>query len=199
MISFEEIRSGILEIPELSLAPGITAVVGDNGAGKTTFLRICAGLSLPKTGTVSIDGKNPRECEVGYVSEFPDRHMIFSVVRDEIASPLRFAGKSSDEIFESVLAVAEILNITHLLNRECKTLSGGEKMLIGVATALVAKPVLLVMDEPDSHLDPQTSAELFTIIRESDCPHVLWSTHAKKIIQRADQTLELVQGRVSEP
>ncbi|MDV0443253.1 ABC transporter ATP-binding protein [Methanorbis rubei] len=197
MIILENIRYRILEIEKLSIPSGITAVIGDNGAGKTTFLRICAGMDLP-TGTVTINGVTPRECEVGYVSEFPDRHMIFSVVQDEIASPLRFSRKNSDEVSASVLAVAEKLNITHLLDRDCKTLSGGEKMLIGVATALVAKPVLLVMDEPDSHLDPETSAELFTIIRESGCPHVLWSTHAKKIIQHADQIIELTQGRVNE-
>ena len=198
MIHLENIRSKILDIPTLSLPKGITAVTGDNGAGKTTLLRICAGLDLPETGTATIDGNDPRMCEIGYVSEFPDRHMIFSLVRDEIASPLRFSRKSPENISARVAEIAEQLHISRLLDRECKTLSGGEKMLTGIATALAAQPVLLVMDEPDSHLDPETAAELLDIIRKSACPHVLWSTHSGKIIQNADRTLKLSAGRRGE-
>ena len=198
MITIADLRCGILTIPFLTIPEGITAVTGDNEAGKTTLLRTAAGMNLPESGTVTIDGAEPRDCEVGYVSEFPDRHLIFSVVRDEIISPLRFAHRKQEEIDAAVTAAAETFGITHLLNRECRTLSGGEKILVGVATALVAHPVLLVLDEPDSHLDPETVEELFQKIRNSGCPHVLWSTHSRRIQEQADRTFFLAGGRAEE-
>ena len=198
MITIVGIRCGILTIPFLTIPEGITAVTGDNRAGKTTLLRTAAGMNLPESGTVTIDGTKPRDCEVGYVSEFPDRYLIFSVVLDEIASPLRFAHRKQEEIDAAVTAAAETFGITHLLNRECRTLSGGEKILVGVATALAAHPVLLVLDEPDSHLDPETTEELLQKIRNSNCPHVLWSTHSRRIQEQADKTVFIVGGRAEE-
>ncbi|MCZ0861833.1 ABC transporter ATP-binding protein [Methanocorpusculum vombati] len=198
MISVTSLRCGILDIPHLTIPQGITAVTGDNGAGKTTLLRALAGMVLPESGTIIIDGVPPRECEVGCVSEFPDRHLIFSVVHDEIASPLRFAYREPAAVAARVAEVAGRFGITHLLNRECRTLSGGEKMLVGVATALAADPVLLVLDEPDSHLDPETAGELFWKIRDSGCPHVVWSTHSRRIRENADQKLVLAHGLVEQ-
>lgn len=199
MISISDLRCGILDIPHLTIPQGVTAVIGDNGAGKTTLLRVVAGMNLPESGTITIDGTTPRECDVGCVSEFPDRHLIFSVVQDEIASSLRFAHREPAEINAVVAETAEQFGITHLLSRECRTLSGGEKMLVGIATALASHPVLLVLDEPDSHLDPQTTDEIFRKIRDAACPHVVWSTHSRKIWENADQKLVLAHGLVENP
>lgn len=196
MIRVDNLIRGVLDIPELVLPTGITAVAGDNGAGKTTFLRICAGLILPDAGDVTIDGVSPRVCEVGYVSEFPDRHLIFSRVRDEIASPLRFSHQRPDVIAAAVAEISRSIGIEDLLDRSCRTLSGGEKMLVGLATALAAGPSLLILDEPDSHLDPQTAEEVVQLVRRSGCPHVLWSTHSRGIQASADRVLLLASGKV---
>lgn len=196
MICIEDLRYRTLDIPHISLPNGIIAVTGDNGAGKTTLLRLAVGMELPEHGRITIDGVPPRDCEVGYVSEFPDRHLIFSVVREEIASPLRFAHKTPEEISAAVAKTAELFEITHLLDCSCRTLSGGEKMLTGIAAALAAEPVLLVLDEPDSHLDPETTVEIVDRIQTSGCPQVLWSTHSRKVQERADRVLVLSNGRV---
>ena len=137
---------------------------------------------LPESGTITFDGIPPASGEIGYVAEFPDRHLLFLVVRDEIASPLRFAYREPAEIDAGVAETAKQFGITHLLNQECRTLSGDEKML--------------VLDEPDSHLDPETSNELFRKIRDSGCPYVLWSTHSRRIRENADQKLVLAHGLV---
>ena len=198
MISVTDLRCGILDIPHLTILQGIMTGTGDNGARKSTLLRALAGMILPESGTITLDGVPPRECEVGCVAEFPDRHLLFPVVRDEIASPLRFAYREPAEIDAGVAETAKQFGMTHLLNRECRTLSGGEKMLVGVATALAPHPVLLVLDELDSHLDPETADELFRKIRDSGCPHVLWSTHSRRIRENADQKLVLVHGLVEQ-
>lgn len=196
MIRIQRLRAGILDIPDLVLSDGLTAVTGGNGAGKTTFLRLCSGISLPDAGTIEIDGVLPRSCEAGYVSEFPDRHLIFTLVHQEISSSLRFAHKNPDEIDAAVTAAAEQFGLTWLLNRECRTLSGGEKMLVGIAAAVIGKPRLLVLDEPDSHLDPETVAEILSLVRDAGCPNVLWSTHAAAVQNAADRVVLLSQGKV---
>jgi len=191
LIRIDDLRHGVLSIPSLSIPPGFTVVSGKNGAGKTTLLKICSGLVLPEMGSVSIDGLSPRLQNVGYVSEFPDRHLLFPIVYDEIASPLRFARSPPGDIEEKVLKTAEEAGITHLLKRECRTLSGGEKMLVGVTAAIIHDPILLVLDEPDSHLDPQTVDDLRSFISSKHVPYVMWSSHSTALRRKADLEVRL--------
>lgn len=196
MIRIENLKSGILEIPELEIPEGLTVLYGDNGAGKTTLLKLAAGILLPGQGSILINGKTPRDLRVGYVSEFPDRHLIFSRVRDELSSPLWFMHKTPEETKLALKEVAEKFSITHLLERDTRTLSGGEKILVGTAAAIINSPELLVLDEPDSHLDPKTRDELLTLIRAAGIPHTLWSSHAGKLQAAADNQVQLIRGRV---
>jgi len=191
LIQIDDLRHGVLDIPSLVILPGLTVVSGKNGAGKTTLLKICSGLILPTMGSVSIDGLSPRLQNVDYVSEFPDRHLLFPIVYDEISSPLRFAGIPQAEIEEKVLKTAEGAGITHLLKRECRTLSGGEKMLVGITAAIIHDPVLLVLDEPDSHLDPETVEDLLSFISSRNISYVMWSSHSTALRRKADFEVRL--------
>lgn len=191
MIEIEDLRHGVLDIPSLGIPPGLTAVSGRNGAGKTTLLKICSGLLLPDSGSVKIDGVEPRMQNAGYVSEFPDRHLLFGIVYDEIASTLRFARLAADEIDRRVRQTAEEAGILHLLDRECRTLSGGEKMLVGITAAIIDDPVLLVLDEPDSHLDPVTAEEFLAFVSSRKIPYVLWSSHSRTLLSNAEAEVRL--------
>lgn len=191
MIEVTDLRHGVLRIPSLSIPPGWTVVSGKNGAGKTTLLKICSGITLPDSGSVSIDGLSPRLQNIGYVSEFPDRHLLFPIVFEEIASSLRFARMPSDKIEEKVFQTAEEAGITHLLKRECRTLSGGEKMLVGITAAVIHDPILLVLDEPDSHLDPETVEDLCSFISSRNISYVMWSSHSASLRKKADFEVQL--------
>ncbi|MDO5845705.1 MAG: ATP-binding cassette domain-containing protein [Methanocorpusculum sp.] len=191
MIEVSGISYGKLAFPDLSLPAGITVIRGKNGAGKTTLLNLLAGLYLPDSGEIRIDGKTPREIDAGYVDEFPDRHLLFSRVKDEIASPLCFACRDADEIEERTLAAARAFGIERLLTRECRSLSGGEKILTGLACAVVNRPELLVLDEPDSHLDPQTIAELLRLLPTLGIPYIVWSSHNPAVFATADTVVSL--------
>ena len=79
-----------LSIPELTIPPGYVSLIGPNGSGKTTFLRLLSGILKPAAGAVWIHDTAPRECRIGFVNEYPDRNMLFSRVSDELASSLRF-------------------------------------------------------------------------------------------------------------
>ncbi|MDD1681956.1 MAG: ATP-binding cassette domain-containing protein [Methanoregula sp.] len=136
MITAENIRYRTLEIEDLRIAQGITSVIGPNGSGKTTFLKLLAGIAVPDAGTILVDGVLPRNAEIGWVNEFPDRNILFGSVYEEIASPLRFRHLPCDEIENRVEHAIESAGIQHLITRTMQGLSGGEKVLVALTAAL---------------------------------------------------------------
>ncbi len=198
MIGIRDLRYRSLDIPGLTLDPGTTAVIGPNGSGKTTFLELCAGVAAPDSGTVTIDGERPCDTTIGWVCEFPDRNMIFSRVSDELASPLRFRHDDCREVVMQVEKMAENLGISSLLTRDIKGLSGGEKVLVSLATALVAAPHLLIMDETDSHLDQTTLERIREYLSRHMPPYILYCTQDMDAAASADHLLVFGGGRVAD-
>jgi len=186
----------ILFIPELTLPSGVIGVIGPNGGGKTTLLRLVAGMDLPSAGEILIDGEPPRRREVGWVGESPDETMVFTRVEDEIASPLRFRRDPCTRADGRVKEVSRDLGITRLLGRETGDLSAGEKALVALAAALAAGPDILVLDEAEAHLDQEGAAALAELVRRSACSHVVQATQRMGIASRADHLLFLEGGRV---
>lgn len=170
MITAEKIRYHSLAIEDLRIAPGITSLIGPNGSGKTTLLKLFAGIAVPESGMVRIDGIPPRNVEIGWLNEFPDRNILFGSVTDEIASPLRFRHLPCPIIEERVREMMESAALRHLETRPVHTLSGGEKVLVALAAAIVIRPQVLVLDEYDSHLDTNSALAIETIIRKEKIP-----------------------------
>ena len=198
MISIEFLRYRNLAIDALTIRPGITTIIGPNGSGKTTFLRICAGILLSDHGTVTIDTLSPRETEIGWVNEFPDRNILFETVIDEIASPLRFRRDlSCDTIDAEMKTCAESMHITRLLHRTVRELSGGEKVLVSLAAALVHHPNVLLLDEYDSHLDARMAANVDQVIRASGAQYVIRCTQQMETAAAGDHLLYFESGRVT--
>jgi len=197
MISIEFLRYCNLAIDALTIKPGITTITGANGSGKTTFLKICAGITLPDSGTIMIDDIPPRQTEIGWVNEYPDRNILFVNVFDEIASPLRFRRMPCDTIDSSVKACADAMGIAHLLKRAVRELSGGEKMLVSLAAALVHHPKVLVLDEYDSHLDARTMARNEQIIRSSGAEYIIRCTQQMDTVMYSDHLLFFDSGRIT--
>jgi len=197
MISLASLRYRNLAIDTLTIRPGITTITGANGSGKTTFLKLCAGIAVPESGTIMIDDAPPRQTGIGWVNEFPDRNLLFVTVFDEIASPLRFRRTPCDTIDSSVRAWTEAMGITHLLKREVRELSGGEKVFASLAAALVHRPKVLVLDEYDSHLDARSSAKVEQIIRSSGVEYVIRCTQQMDTAMHSDHLLFFEAGRIT--
>jgi len=197
MITAEFLCYRNLAIDSLEIKPGITTIIGANGSGKTTFLKLCAGIATPDSGTLLIDGVPPRETETGWVNEFPDRNFLFVNVFDEIASPLRFRRIPCNENDSNVRACAETLGITYLLQRAVRELSGGEKVLVSLAAAMVHRPKVLVLDEYDSHLDSHYMAKIEQGIRTSRADYVIRCTQQMDTAICSDHLLFFDSSRIT--
>jgi energy-coupling factor transport system ATP-binding protein len=195
MISVNNLRYRSLIIPTLQIEAGITSLIGRNGSGKTTLLKLCAGILIPESGSILIDDKSPREEEVGWVNEFPDRNILFDTVYDEVASSLRFHRVPCREIDARVRTCLETIGITSLETRSMHEISGGEKVLVSLAAALVQKPRVLVLDEYDSHLDANLTAKMDRIIRQSQATYILRCTQDMETAAADDAVIYLTEGK----
>ena len=196
MIRIRGISHRCLRIPDLLLPPGRVAVIGPNGGGKTTLLRLLAGIDLPEQGEILIDGVPPRSAEVGWVGENPDENMVFTRVYDEVASALRFRRDPCSAVDERVRTVTGELGLDDLLERETAGLSSGEKARVAIAAALAPAPGILVLDEADSNLDTESMAAMEDQIGRTSCTHVVRSTQRMELAARADCIVFLEAGRV---
>jgi ABC-type sugar transport system ATPase subunit len=132
-------------------------LTGPNGSGKSLMIKLLCGIYQPLSGVIRINGRNvhdlpPWERRIGYVPQegglFPNR-----TVQGNIGFGLEVAGVAKDVLRKSVLEIAEMLGITHLLERKPGGLSGGERQKTSLARALVLEPDILLLDEPVSAID----------------------------------------------
>ncbi len=146
------------------------ALLGANGSGKTTLLYHLIGLLKAQSGQVLVFGRNPAtewraiSREVGVLLQDPEVQIIAPRVRDDIGFSPRNYGLPEDQIDRLVGEIAELLEITHLLDRVPHYLSGGERQKVALAGALVMKPRLLIMDEPFEGLDAASKLELVRLL-----------------------------------
>jgi multiple sugar transport system ATP-binding protein len=151
----------------LSIADGeFVVLLGPTGAGKTTTLRLIAGLERPDHGSVVIRGRDvtrevPAERDVAFVFQQYSLYPHLTVY-DNLAFPLRSPARRMEEAFvrRRVQQVAELLHIEQKLSNRATALSGGEMQRVAIGRALVREPAVYLMDEPLSSLDAKLRAEL---------------------------------------
>ncbi|MDD3398118.1 MAG: energy-coupling factor ABC transporter ATP-binding protein [Candidatus Methanomethylophilaceae archaeon] len=195
MIHIEGLRHHLLEIPSLTIAGPKVALIGRNGAGKTSLLELLAGIDRPKEGSITVDGEEPRTLRVGWVGEFPDHTILFSRVFDEVCSSLRFTYVPVAEAERMARETMRSLGALHLWDRATAELSGGEKALVAYAAAVVNPPRLLILDEVDSHLDERCASLISDSILHSGFQTV-FCTQDMDLAAKADEVLFLDNGRV---
>ena len=152
---------------DLAIADGeFVVLLGPTGAGKTTTLRLIAGLERPDSGDITIDGESvmkhsPAERDVAFVFQQYSLYPHLSV-RENLAFPLRSPARRMDEatIGVRVEEIARMVRIDHKLSNRSTELSGGEMQRVAIGRALVRQPSVFLMDEPLSSLDAKLRAEL---------------------------------------
>ena len=149
-------------------------LTGHSGAGKSTLLKLIAMIERPTRGQIFLDGVNLNNIgnqKIPYIRRnigiiFQNHHLLYDrPVFDNVAMPLIIQGYRYQEIHKRVRAA---LNQVGLLSKEKKdpvTLSGGEQQRVGIARAIVHKPLLLLADEPTGNLDPELSQEIMHLFK----------------------------------
>ena len=172
-LSFAYNGDTVLDNVHLEIMPGdFTAMIGPNGGGKTTLLKLMLGLLTPDTGSVRIDGKPAREAStyIGYVPQ--DVHInhrfpitALDVVLMGMREPQRrWATKSAPNRREALRTLGQ-LGLADHTQRRIGTLSGGQLQRVFIARALVTRPKLLLLDEPTASIDPQGQMDFFKLLK----------------------------------
>ncbi len=187
---------------------GILALLGPSGAGKTTALRVVAGLERPSAGRVVLGGVDVAGLSAGerdvamqfeHYGLYPQR-TVFENIAFPLRAPVRAKSWPEDRIAEAVRRVADLLEIAHLLERLPRQLSGGQRQRVALARALVRRPKAMLLDEPIAHLD----AKLRHLLRAGLKHHLaaeglttIWATPDQlEAIAVGDRIALLAGGRV---
>ena len=197
-------RHGALEDFSLNVSHGeVFCLLGPNGSGKTTFLRMLTGFLLPSAGTLLVAGRDvvrePMEARrrIGYVPESVPmyRHMR---VGEFLAFMARLRGVDSSAVKAAVERTAQMLALEDRLKAPIPTLSRGYRQRVALAQALVHDPDVLVLDEPTNGLDPRQIIETRNLIRGlAGRKTVLMTSHILAEVQKtADRVGVLLRGRL---
>jgi ABC-type sugar transport system ATPase subunit len=192
----------VLDGVTVDVKPGcVTSVLGESGCGKTTLLRIVAGLDTPSAGRILVNGQDvtaaaPSRRDIAMVFQnyglYPAK-----TVRRNIEFPLRMAGIGRRERRARAAATAALMHVEHLLDRLPGQLSGGQQQRVGICRALVREPRILLMDEPlsnlDAHLRGELRGELVALQRRLGTT-MLYVTHDQLEAMTMSDTVVLLKG-----
>jgi len=196
-----------LEDINLSIYDGeYFVILGPTGAGKSVLLECIAGLHRIKQGRIWSDQNEithltPEERKIGYV---PQDYVLFPFLNvvDNIAFGLGQAKGAKAKIQERVKTLANLMGISHLLYRNTRSLSGGEKQRVALARALAPSPRILLLDEPLSALDLRTSKslrnELLRVHREMGVTTIHITHDLMEAVEMADRVAVIQNGRVEQ-
>jgi sulfate ABC transporter, ATP-binding protein len=184
----------------------LTALLGPSGGGKSTLLRIIAGLEQADSGTITIEGEeatrlSPQRRNVGFVFQHyaAFKHMT---VYDNVAFGLEIRKRPKDEIRRRVTELLELVHLDAMAHRYPAQLSGGQRQRMALARALAVEPKVLLLDEPFGALDAQVRKELRTWLRRlHDEVHVttVFVTHdQEEAMEVADSIVVMANGRVEQ-
>ncbi len=184
----------------------LTALLGPSGGGKSTLLRIIAGLEVPDSGSVAIEGVDatdlsPQRRDVGFVFQHYAAFKHLSVYRN-VAFGLEIRKRPKDEIRAKVTELLELVHLDQFADRLPAQLSGGQRQRMALARALAVEPKVLLLDEPFGALDAKVRKELRDWLRKlHDDVHVttVFVTHdQEEALEVADEIVVINEGRVEQ-
>lgn len=181
------------------------AIVGESGSGKSTLLNMMGGLDTPTSGEIFIDGKNIFTMKDSKLTIFRRRNIGFIfqsfnlipelTVEQNMLFPILLDYEKPDKRYLEELL--DILNLKDRRNHLPSQLSGGQQQRVAIGRALIARPSIILADEPTGNLDTHNSSEVITLLKEAAKKYeqtIVMITHSQSIAQTADRILKVSDG-----
>ena len=200
---------GLSALKNISLKIGgseFITIMGRNASGKTTLAKHFNRLLIPTKGRIMVGGLDTREAtiaemarQVGFVFQNPNDHLFADTVYEEVSFTLKNLGSSREEIELRTAEVLERFELSEYRSQYPRSLSGGEKQRVALASVLVTNPKLLILDEPTRGMDYRLKSQLMRFLNEyrAEGNTVILITHDVEIVaEYADRIILLSEGRV---
>ncbi|MFS9079486.1 energy-coupling factor ABC transporter ATP-binding protein [Streptococcus mitis] len=182
------------------------SIVGHNGSGKSTTVRLIDGLLEAESGEIVINGQQLTEenvwsirRQIGMVFQNPDNQFVGATVEDDVAFGLENQGLSRQEMKKRVEEALDLVGMLDFKKREPARLSGGQKQRVAIAGVVALKPAILILDEATSMLDPEGRRELIDTvkgIRKDYDMTVISITHDLEEVAMSDRVLVMKKGEI---
>jgi cobalt/nickel transport system ATP-binding protein len=193
-----------LKAVSFKVEPGeAVALIGANGAGKSSLLLCLCGFHHGQRGTICVnDLMLTRETAplarkaIGLVFQHPDDQLFMPTVEEDVAFGPRQAGHPEGEVGAAVQAALERVGALHLKDRPPYRLSAGEKRSVAIAAVLSMQPDILVMDEPTTHLDPRARRRLIALLQSLHHTRLIATHDLEMVVEVCTRVIVLDSGRV---
>ncbi|HEM4424879.1 TPA: energy-coupling factor transporter ATPase [Streptococcus suis] len=182
------------------------SIIGHNGSGKSTTVRLIDGLLEAESGDIYIDGDAltidnvwEKRRLIGMVFQNPDNQFVGATVEDDVAFGLENQGILLEEMRSRVDEALELVGMTDFKTREPARLSGGQKQRVAIAGVVALRPKIIILDEATSMLDPEGRLDLIKIVREIKERHgmtVISITHDLDEVALSDRVIVMKNGQV---
>ena len=182
------------------------SIVGHNGSGKSTTVRLIDGLLEAESGEIVIDGQRLTEenvwnirRQIGMVFQNPDNQFVGATVEDDVAFGLENQGLSRQEMKKRVEEALDVVGMLDFKKREPARLSGGQKQRVAIAGVIALRPTILILDEATSMLDPEGRRELIETvkaIRKDYDMTIISITHDLEEVAMSDRVLIMKKGEI---
>ena len=182
------------------------SIIGHNGSGKSTTVRLLDGLLEAESGDIYIDGDAltidnvwDKRRLIGMVFQNPDNQFVGATVEDDVAFGLENQGIPLEEMRSRVDEALELVGMTDFKTREPARLSGGQKQRVAIAGVVALRPKIIILDEATSMLDPEGRLDLIKIVREIKERHgmtVISITHDLDEVALSDRVIVMKNGQV---
>ena len=182
------------------------SIVGHNGSGKSTTIRLIDGLLEAESGEIIIDGDKltlenvwEKRRHIGMVFQNPDNQFVGATVEDDVAFGLENQGMDYQTMFDRVQEALDIVGMQDFKEREPARLSGGQKQRVAIAGVVALRPDIVILDEATSMLDPEGRLELIQTVKKIKDQHgmtVISITHDLDEVALSDRVLVMKEGQV---
>ncbi len=201
--SYENGRPVLQDISFRAAENEAIGLIGANGVGKSTLLKILVGLELSFEGSIRVEEiplekstlAKVRE-KMGYVFQDSDSPLFMTTVEEDVAFAPRNYGLPEEEVQRRVEHALELTSITHLRDKAIYKMSGGEQKLASIATILSMTPDIILMDEPSAALDPRNRRNLINIINSFSHLKIIASHDLDFILDTCPRTILMAGGRI---